>query len=327
MTKTTFRLNPLLSFTLGRNHGVPEWLYCWVCVPGGVSSGLLYTPEDAHLFRFGVRAVLEFCPVETLVDGLSVAELVELWKLGWILSPDQTWAQTEAPLSHHVVDDGGDGSAAFIPSGRDQVQRLAPTLEDQLYRMPRPTGEGREAEAAAMAATGVTEIAPLIGPACAAAVTGWYKTLLARGIMTKYNPKKGRHNFYNDPVGRTLLHHLHPVLSAVAGTPLRPTYSYAAIYGDGATLPWHIDRDECEFSLSLFLAHTPEPDDGRNPWRLDFIVDESQPPLSLYPLVGGGGFFRGHRIRHARPDLEPGRECIALMLHYVYPDYPATRRA
>lgn len=38
-----------------------------------------------------------------------------------------------------------------------------------------------------------------------------------------------------------------------------PSYSYLALYRGGATLDPHTDRDACEYTISLCIDATPDP--------------------------------------------------------------------
>ncbi len=56
-------------------------------------------------------------------------------------------------------------------------------------------------------------------------------------------------------------------MSALAGEPYQPSYVYFGSYRPGATLKPHVDRAQCELSISLLLDYTPEPD-GASPWPI-----------------------------------------------------------
>ena len=73
-----------------------------------------------------------------------------------------------------------------------------------------------------------------------------------------------RYVAYNEPVARFFHHQITATLRAVAGEPLKPSYVYLASYLSGAELKKHTDREQCEFSVTLCLDFSPEPELGNS---------------------------------------------------------------
>lgn len=62
---------------------------------------------------------------------------------------------------------------------------------------------------------------------------------------------------YGDYVMETLLDLSLPVIEQNVGKKLFPTYSYFRIYDKGSDLPFHTDRESCEFTVALCLGAEP----------------------------------------------------------------------
>lgn len=111
----------------------------------------------------------------------------------------------------------------------------------------------------------------------------------------------------------SLLHHLHPSMEAWTGKKLYPTFSYCRVYRNGHSLWKHIDRPECEYSITITLK-----DDG-TPWPI-IMGDEE----ILLPQ-GSGCVYMGEKIPHERKPYE-GNEHVQVFCHYIDVDGPHAER-
>jgi hypothetical protein len=111
---------------------------------------------------------------------------------------------------------------------------------------------------------------------------------------------------YNDEMLDYLLREAQPELSALLGFYLAPTYVYARIYQPGEVLERHIDREACEFSVTLTLGYEGEV------WPIH-IGDSG--PLLLEP--GDIAIYLGHQVEHWRKEYREGRWQAQAFLHYV----------
>ena len=129
---------------------------------------------------------------------------------------------------------------------------------------------------------GYTPLGSLIHPFHVAALRRYYRYLIRTGaIRLGDGQSPRRYVAYNDPVARFFHQQIAPVLSAVAGEPLKPSYVYLASYLSGAELKKHTDREQCEFSVTLCLDFSPEPA-LQTPW-----------PIRLDTPNGDGGRLSG----------------------------------
>lgn len=121
-----------------------------------------------------------------------------------------------------------------------------------------------------------------------------------------------------------LLWGLTPIMCALTGRDLLPTYDYFRIYREGDMCRVHHDRPSCEHSLSLTLDYS----DGE-PWALEIgrtagtpsaRVDEDfggEPYASVRMAVGDAVLYRGVEHRHARITPNPNEWSAHLFLHWV----------
>ncbi|WP_207620708.1 hypothetical protein, partial [Oharaeibacter diazotrophicus] len=152
------------------------------------------------------------------------------------------------------------------------------------------------------------------------ALVGHYRAAVARGAAP-VTSTIDRNAMHDDPAGRVVLRALLPAIEAIAGVPLKPSYSYASLYRPGASMPMHRDRAQCAYTLALAIDHRPTPADGVSPWPLTVDPGDGTPPVDHLLPIGGGVMFRGTRLLHGRGPLAPGETCWTLLLHYVDRDF------
>lgn len=99
-----------------------------------------------------------------------------------------------------------------------------------------------------------------------------------------------------------------PEVSIAIGETVLPTYTYARVYKNGATLKGHTDRDECEISLTVNL-------DGDEDWPIWIETpDGKEVRVSLKP--GDAMIYLGCSARHWREEYT-GNWYTQCFLHYV----------
>ena len=99
-----------------------------------------------------------------------------------------------------------------------------------------------------------------------------------------------------------------PEVSIAIGETVLPTYTYARVYKNGATLAGHTDRDECEISLTVNL-------DGDEEWPIWIETpDGKEARVSLKP--GDAMIYLGCTARHWREEFK-GNWFTQCFLHYV----------
>src|SRR5262249_44129453 len=92
------------------------------------------------------------------------------------------------------------------------------------------------------------------------------------------------------------------------------SYVYFASYFGGALLNRHIDRPQCEHSISLLLDYTPEPL-GRSGWPL--FLDAPRGRVRLDQAIGDAVVYCGRELPHFRRALPASHTSTSFFFHYV----------
>ena len=117
-----------------------------------------------------------------------------------------------------------------------------------------------------------------------------------------------------------MLYVLQPLVERILGAEVKPAYSYAWIYRQGAELPVHRDRDACRATVSLLVDYAPVVE-GPTPWPLGIYPRGGGAAIEIRQAVGDAVIFNGQELRHFRPRFTAGTHSISLLLHYVDRDF------
>ena len=111
---------------------------------------------------------------------------------------------------------------------------------------------------------------------------------------------------------------LQPLMEQITGKKLYPTYTYARIYYNGATMAIHKDRPSCQFSSTVNISI------DEDPWEIWFeTLNGEHKAVKLWP--GDLIVYKGDTLNHWR-DAYQGQRQTQAFLHYVdkfgnYRDY------
>ena len=159
----------------------------------------------------------------------------------------------------------------------------------------------------------------LIHPFHIAALRRYYRYLIRTGAIPLGDGQSSRRYVaYNDPVARFFHRQIAIPFSAIAGEPVKPSYVYMASYTSGAELKKHVDREQCEFSITLCLDFSPEPALA-TPWPI--LLDTPTATVTVYQALGDGLAYRGTRLPHYRSKLGDGQTSTSIFFHYVAADF------
>jgi len=173
---------------------------------------------------------------------------------------------------------------------------------------------------AAYDADGYVVARNLLGVDETAALRRYFAALLAAGLVPFGDRQNAaRFSIYNDPVGRFVHARLAGAMSAIAGQPVVPSFSYFFSYLEGAALEPHRDRPQAEFSISLQIDHTPVPD-GATGWPLCFTLDDGR-TVTADLAIGDAVLYHGRALTHHRARLPAGQRSSVLVLEYVPHDF------
>ena len=116
---------------------------------------------------------------------------------------------------------------------------------------------------------------------------------------------------YGNLIMEDLLDTLTPTVEKITQLDLNPNYSYFSLYEHGNSLKKHIDRDDCEITLSLCLGY-----EGTSmPWPF-YIGGDS---ILLEP--GDGVVYQGKEYEHWRNPFSGEYHC-QVFFHWTSKDGP-----
>jgi hypothetical protein len=166
---------------------------------------------------------------------------------------------------------------------------------------------------------GYAPIGGLIHPFHISALRRYYRNLIRTGkIQLGDDQSSRRYVAHNESVARFFHRQLTPIVSAIAGEPVKPSYVYMASYQPGAVLKRHTDREQCEFSITLCVDYSPEPRRA-TPWPLHLHTPSSV--VTVFQGLGDGLLYRGRELPHARDPLPDGHTSTSIFFHYVRADF------
>jgi hypothetical protein len=127
-----------------------------------------------------------------------------------------------------------------------------------------------------------------------------------------------RYIAHNEPVACFFHHQLTHVVNEIAGQPLKPSYVYFSSYMGGAKLPKHVDREQCEVSITFCLDYSPEPE-HQTAWPIHLHTPVGK--TTVFQAIGDGLFYRGRELPHSRDRLPDGHSSTSIFFHYVAADF------
>jgi hypothetical protein len=155
----------------------------------------------------------------------------------------------------------------------------------------------------------------LIHPFNLAALRRYYRYSIRRGAIRLGDEQSSRRYVaHNEKVARFFHHQIVKAISAIAGEAIQPSYVYLASYLGGADLKKHMDREQCEFSVTLCLDFSPEPE-LETSWPIR--LDTSEGTVTVYQALGDGLAYRGTNVPHYRDVLAAGHTSTSIFFHYV----------
>jgi hypothetical protein len=160
-----------------------------------------------------------------------------------------------------------------------------------------------------------TPIAQLIHPFHISALRRYYRHLIRQGkfkLGDDQSPR--RYTAQNEATARFFHHQLTAAVSRIVEEPVKPSYVYLGSYQGGAELESHIDREQCEFSISLCIDYSPEPA-CETPWPLQLHTSSGK--TTVYQGIGDGLLYCGRELPHSRDPLPMGNTSTSLFFHYV----------
>jgi hypothetical protein len=162
---------------------------------------------------------------------------------------------------------------------------------------------------------GYVPLGHLIHPFNLAALRRYYRHAIRRGAIRLGDEQSSRRYVaHNESVARFFHHQIANAVSAIVGEAIKPSYVYLGSYLSGAELKKHTDRQQCEFSVTLCLDFSPEPDLATS-WPLR--LDTQKGSVKVYQALGDALVYRGTKMPHYRHVLAEGHTSTSIFFHYV----------
>jgi hypothetical protein len=166
---------------------------------------------------------------------------------------------------------------------------------------------------------GYAPVGGLIHPFHVAALRRYYRYLIRSGAIYLGDEQSSRRYVaHNEPGARFFHRQIAATLGVIAGEDLKPSYAYMASYLSGAELKKHTDREQCEFSVTLCLDFSPEPELA-TPWPIQ--LDTPSGKVRVLQGIGDGLAYRGTKLPHYRAMLGEGQSSTSIFFHYVGKDF------
>ncbi|HEY9840071.1 MAG TPA: hypothetical protein V6D23_06445 [Candidatus Obscuribacterales bacterium] len=126
----------------------------------------------------------------------------------------------------------------------------------------------------------------------------------------------GRLLFHNHPLMQFIHLQLTQLLRDIVPAPVKPSYSYLAIYPGGCELKRHLDRRQCAWNVSLALDMKPNQAPSW-PFCLEFKDQVHSLELELGDLL----LYSGTETPHWRPLLPKEQRAATALFHFVNVHY------
>jgi hypothetical protein len=166
---------------------------------------------------------------------------------------------------------------------------------------------------------GYVPLCHLIHPFHIAALRRYYRHAIRQGTIRLGDEQSSRrYAAHNESVARFFHHQIANAVSAIVGEAIKPSYVYFGSYLSGAELKKHTDREQCEFSVTLCLDFSPEPDLATS-WPIR--LDTPEGAVKVYQALGDGLIYRGPKVPHYRHVLPEGYTSTSIFFHYVAADF------
>ncbi|HXJ84034.1 MAG TPA: hypothetical protein VMS64_35790 [Candidatus Methylomirabilis sp.] len=253
-------------------------------------------------------------PLNAFLRGYPIAWVEDRRAGVWV----PYWAKDEYAEALPMLRPGEpspSGLPARIREGLAMAEILVPgdyeskwrARHEQTVRSARP----------ALQTAGYAIVRDLIHPLQMGALRKHYRALLAGGEVPKGDWLEDRYGLHSEVMASFLHQQLRGLVGEIAGEPVKPSFVYFGSYRPGAVLPRHLDRPQCQFTISLLVDYDPDPD-GPCGWPLYLENPRTPDAVAAADLaIGDGAFYRGQEVFHYRHALPADHRATLIFLNYV----------
>ncbi len=168
---------------------------------------------------------------------------------------------------------------------------------------------------AQLAREGWVRLPRLLPAPLVASLRGYVDPLIHEGHL-RFNDAQSRRYFkHSEPMTVWLHQQLQRPIQELVAEPIKRSYAFLGGYVEGSDLKPHVDREQCEYTLSLTLdAH---PGQRRaDAWPLG-LQDRAGRTRWARLAPGDALLFKGRELSHFREPLGAGRRSTSAFLHFV----------
>jgi hypothetical protein len=159
----------------------------------------------------------------------------------------------------------------------------------------------------------------LLPPLMIGALRRYYRSLFQKDYLKVGDGQCSlRYGFHNESITRFLHYQFNGIINYVVGALVKPSYTYLGAYQGGAELLRHIDRAQCEYTMTFCVDYSPEPQ-KETPWPIYVSTPEGE--VDTFQCIGDGLLFKGRELPHYRYKLEEGSSSTSIFFHYVDIDF------
>ncbi len=299
-------------------HLVPQSARTLLCEPRADEAPLYLNP-DCFVFPAHILPE-ELSGHEDLLTGFALQGTIA-WvrshRFGGLLP---FWLGPELEAVVRSLKNGeGPAPTSLPPASRALLCTAGILISEDASHHREMQSQKMKSAASLFKRTGYAPLAELIHPFHVAALRRYYRYLIRTGAVKLGDRQSGRRYVaYNEPVALYFHRQLASALSIVAGDELKPSYVYLASYLSGADLKQHVDRPQCEFSITLCLDFSPEPDLA-TPWPIHLETPDGI--VTVHQSLGDGLAYRGTKLPHYRRALDDDQTSTSIFFHYVGSDF------
>lgn len=160
----------------------------------------------------------------------------------------------------------------------------------------------------------------LLHPAHRDALKRYYAELINHGWELGDVQVRRRYGQHNEMIARYFHHQFTEIIGRIVGEPVKASYTYVSAYREGSILGAHVDRKQCEFTVSLLIED--EDVSATGAWPLWFQLHEGK--VAVTPKTGDAVVFRGCELPHWREQSSTAHTSTVLLFHYVPLDFSET---
>lgn len=161
----------------------------------------------------------------------------------------------------------------------------------------------------------------VIPPLEVAALRRYYRDAITEGYFEPSDAQWPNRSFSSrDGIAQFFHAQLTGLVSEIAGARFKPSFQFFASYREGAELPPHRDREQCELAMSILLDFSPEPVDA-SPWPLFVQPPQAASPTPIAQGIGDAVLYYGREVRHHRERLTNSDYSSSWFFFYVHESF------